>query len=298
MQPIALGGFRIRKFVEGAGNVAVPAAMFQGVSPEVLNGQMLALDPRARGSDAGTLLMSMHSFVLQAEGRTILIDTCNGNDKRRSGSLAAMNMLKTDYLDQLGALGLKPEDVDTVLCTHLHADHVGWNTRLENGNWVPTFSNARYLMSRLDVEYCEGMSPDHHRYDLTREAYMDSVLPVLRSGQAELVETDHLVEHGIGTRVWLEGAPGHTPGSMLVHAQDGDSRAIFSGDVFHHPIQVHNPAIHIGVDDDMGAALKERRRLADHCASSGAILLAAHFPTPTAGRVVQDGPGHRFQYLE
>jgi glyoxylase-like metal-dependent hydrolase (beta-lactamase superfamily II) len=298
MQPIALGGLKIRKFVEGAGNIPVPAAMFQGVSPEALQGQVRALDPRARGSDADTLLMSMHSFVLQTDGRVILIDTCNGNDKRRSGPLAAMNMLKTDYLDQLGKLGLKPEDIDTVLCTHLHADHVGWNTRLENGEWVATFPNARYLMSRLDVEYCESMSPDHHRYGLVHDAYVDSVLPVLRSGQAELVETGHLVEHGIGTRVWLEGAPGHTPGTMLIHAEDSDGRAIFSGDVFHHPIQIQDPAIHIGVDSDMEAAFNERRRLADRCASSGAILLAAHFPAPTAGRVQQDGKGLRFQYLD
>ena len=297
MQPIALGELKIRKFVEGAGNIPVPTAMFQGVTPDVLQGLRHALDPQAQVAGTDNLLMSMHSFVLQVDGRTILIDTCNGNDKHRSGPLAGMNMLKTDYLDQLGSLGLKPGDIDTVLCTHLHADHVGWNTRLENGKWVPTFPNARYLMSRLDVEYCEGMSPDHPRYGLTHEAYQDSVVPVLRSGQAELVETGHLVEHGIGTRVWLEGAPGHTPGTMLVHAQDGKGRAIFSGDVFHHPIQIHDPAVHIGVDDDMEAALKERRRLADRCASSGAILLAAHFPAPTAGRVVADGKGHRFQYL-
>jgi glyoxylase-like metal-dependent hydrolase (beta-lactamase superfamily II) len=198
-------------------------------------------------------------------------------------------MLSNDYLGNLASLGLTPEDIDVVLCTHLHTDHVGWNTRLSNGSWVPTFPNARYLMSELDVEYYGGLAADHPQYMFTREAYDDSVVPVLDSGQAELVATDHVVTGEVGNGVWMEGAPGHTPGSMLIHAQSGgaaDKHAIFSGDVFHHPVQIQDPAV------------KMRREFIATYADEPAIVLAAHFPDPTAGRIIRHDRGATFAFLE
>jgi glyoxylase-like metal-dependent hydrolase (beta-lactamase superfamily II) len=301
MQPITLGNFTIRKFVESIGNVPIPAQAFAGLTPERLNELRLAMDPRCGDLPSGMLYISMHSYVLQTGNLNILIDTCNGNDKKRTGVMAPMSMLSHDYLGNLARLGLKPEDIDVVLCTHLHSDHVGWNTRMENGVWVPTFPNARYLMSEIDVAYYGGLPPDHPQYTLTRESYDDSVLPVLNSGQAELIRTGHIVEREIGNGVWFEGFPGHTPGNMVIHAQcDGHAQphAIFTGDVFHHPAQVQDPTLHINADHDIDGALATRRHFVETFADSGTILLAAHFPDPTAGRVVRHDGGAVFQFLE
>jgi glyoxylase-like metal-dependent hydrolase (beta-lactamase superfamily II) len=301
MRPIKLGDFTIRKFVESVGNMPVPAQAFAGLTEERLNALGRAMDPRCGDLSASLLYLSMHSFVLQTGNLNILIDTCNGNDKTRSGVMAGMAMLSHDYLGNLARLGLKPEDIDVVMCTHLHSDHVGWNTRLENGVWVPTFANARYLMSEIDVAYYGALPPDHPQYALTREAYDDSVLPVLNSGQAELIRTGHLVEREIGDGVWLEGFPGHTPGNMVIHAQCGGrdpKHAIFTGDVFHHPIQIQDPTLHINADDDIEAGLATRLHFVETFADSGTILLAAHFPDPTAGRIVRQDGGTVFRFVE
>jgi glyoxylase-like metal-dependent hydrolase (beta-lactamase superfamily II) len=299
MKPIALGDFTIRKFVESTGNMDLPSAIFGGLGGARLAQLREAMDPRCGDPASDLLYLSMHSFVLQAGGRTILIDTCNGNHKHRTGIMAGMNMMNTDYLGNLARLGLKPDDIDVVLCTHLHSDHVGWNTRLENGAWVPTFANARYLMSQADVEFYGGMQPDHPQYALTRESYDDSVLPVLNSGQAELVRTGHIVEHEVGNGVWLEGCPGHTPGTMVVHAQCGHGRhAVFTGDVFHHPVQIQDVSLNMGVDTEPELAYATRKRVVETYANTDTILLAAHFPEPTAGCVVTDGGQSVFKFLE
>jgi glyoxylase-like metal-dependent hydrolase (beta-lactamase superfamily II) len=278
----------------------VPAQAFVGLTPERSAELSRIMDPRGGKLADGLVYISMHTFVLQTGILNILIDTCNGNDKTRTGIMAGMNMLNHDYLGNLAKLGLKPEDIDVVTCTHLHSDHVGWNTRLENGIWVPTFPNARYLMSEADVAYYGNLPPDHSQYILTREAYDDSILPVLNSGQAELVRTGHVVEREIGNGVWMEGCPGHTPGSMVIHAQCGHAHphAIFTGDVFHHPAQIQDPTLHINVDNDPEAALKSRRHFVDSYADTGTILLAAHFPSPTSGTVVRRDGGTTFKFLE
>jgi glyoxylase-like metal-dependent hydrolase (beta-lactamase superfamily II) len=305
MQPIALGDFTIRKFVESTGNMEVSAQAFAGLTPERMAELSRAMDPRGGALAAGMVYFSMHTFVLQTGSLNILIDTCNGNDKTRSGIMAGMNMLNHDYVGNLAKLGLKPEDIDVVMCTHLHSDHVGWNTKLENGAWVPTFPKARYLMSELDVAYYGSLPRNHPQYTLTRECYEDSVLPVLNCGQAELVRTGHLVEREIGNGVWMEGFPGHTPGNMVIHAQcsghghgQAPGHAIFSGDVFHHPVQIQDPTLHINADDDLEAALGTRRHFIETFADTGTILLAAHFPEPTAGTIVRHDGGAVFKYLE
>jgi glyoxylase-like metal-dependent hydrolase (beta-lactamase superfamily II) len=302
MQPIALGDFKIRKFVESTGNVTVPMHMFADMTEARFDALARSMDPRCGDMPARMVHISMHTFVLQTGTLNILIDTCNGNDKTRTGIMAGMHMLKHDYLGNLAALGLRPEDIDVVLCTHLHSDHVGWNTRLENGVWVPTFPNARYLMSEADVTYYGNLPPDHPQYILTRECYDDSVLPVLNSGQAELVRTGHVVEREIGNGVWMEGCPGHTPGTMVIHAQSSHAvqgaHAIFTGDVFHHPAQIQDPTLHINVDNDFDEALKARRHFIETYADTGTILLAAHFPEPTAGTVVRRDDGTVFKFLE
>ncbi len=237
-------------------------------------------------------MMSMHSYIVQLDGINILVDACNGDHKQRS--IPDVNQLQTPFLANLVALGLTPEDIHLVLCTHLHFDHVGWNTRLDNGKWVPTFANARYLFSRRDFEHFgrQELVDDHFR------AFRDSVLPIYEAGRAELIEPDIAVHRQIGEGVWLEPAFGHSPGNFSVLAQAGAQRAIFWGDVIHHPVQIVRPQMAMSFDGDPAAARETRLRILTEAAENEHICFPAHFRDPSAGRVVRDGSGYRYRFLE
>ena len=296
MRPRQLGPMRIEKIVEMDG-MPIPAELiFPQATPEIMARGRKALDSRFIALDADALVWSFHSYVIRSPGRNILIDTCHGNDKQRPHPVEYAHMLKTDYLGNLGRIGLRPDDIDLVLCTHLHIDHVGWNTRLHNGRWVPTFPRAKYLMTRLDFERFQHAGPTDPDGALGYYSFQDSVLPVVAAGQALLVETDHVIERELADGVWLEGAPGHTPGSVLVHARNGHGHAVFSGDVIHHPIQAVAPSLHVAGEDDPALGRETRRRLLESCADTDTLLLAAHFPAPTATRVVSHADGFRFAF--
>ena len=288
----------MRKFAESAADIPIPIATFVGLTPERFASLQADLDPRCFVPETLMLPFSMHTFVIETGSKVILVDTCNGNDKHRTGVMSGSHLLNNNYLEKLAALGLRPEDVDLVLCTHLHSDHVGWNTRLDNGRWVPTFPKARYLMSRAEVDSYAALAPEHPQAQLVLEAFNDSVLPVIAAGQADLIEHGHIVEREIEDRVWIEGAPGHTPGSVMLHTKCGGAHGLFTGDVFHHPIQIQDPSLHLGVDDDLEKALAVRKRLVDKYADSPTRLFAAHFPDPTAGCIVTGKQGLRFRFLE
>jgi glyoxylase-like metal-dependent hydrolase (beta-lactamase superfamily II) len=237
--------------------------------------------------------ISVHSYVLKVDGRNMLVDTCCGNDKVRS--LASVSHLKAPYLENLARAGLRPEDIHLVMCTHLHFDHVGWNTRLRDGSWVPTFPNARYLFGRRDLEF---FSTQHHEAT-HREAFEDSVAPILDAGQADIVDMDTRVHREIGDGVWLEDASGHSPGNLCVLAECGAERAIFSGDCFHHPIQIVRPDAAFFADENPVKASATRQRLLNRYADSGAIFFPAHFTGTSAGRVARHAHGDlRYRFLE
>jgi glyoxylase-like metal-dependent hydrolase (beta-lactamase superfamily II) len=237
--------------------------------------------------------ISVHSFVVRVDGRNILIDTCCGNDKKRS--LPPVNMQHWPYLENLARAGLRPEDIHLVMCTHLHFDHVGWNTRLQDGSWVPTFANARYLFGRRDFEF---FSEQRHEA-LHREAFDDSVAPILDAGLAELVDTDSRIHREIGDGIWLQDVSGHSPGNLCVIAECGGSRAVFSGDCFHHPVQLVRPDAAFFADENPALASITRRGLLDQHANTDAIFFPAHFTGATAGRVARDSADRlRFQFIE
>jgi glyoxylase-like metal-dependent hydrolase (beta-lactamase superfamily II) len=291
MQTRRFGSMEIQKVVELDG-LAFPASLiFPGATPEIVAHARQSLDARFIAQDEDALQWSFHSYVVRTPGRTILIDTCHGNDKNRPEPFAYAHMMNTDYLGNLARAGLSPEDVDLVMCTHLHIDHVGWNTRLSDGKWVPTFPNARYLMTRVDYERFERTSPDDPEGALGYYSFQDSVLPVVAAGQAELVETDHVIEQELGEGIWMEGAPGHTAGSVVIHAKNPYGHAVFAGDVIHHPIQVPAPSLYIAGEYDTAMAQRTRQRVLESCADMGALLLPAHFPSPSAARVVSTAAG-------
>lgn len=227
---------------------------------------------------AGTLRLNSHSFAISLGGRRILVDTGIGNGKQRANP--AWHDLDTDYLDRLTEAGFPPDTVDLVILTHLHADHVGWNTRAEGGSWVPTFPNARYLTTRTEWDHWASADMEEPR----RQMFRDSVHPVRDAGLLDLVDTSAgPAEVAPGVR--LLPAPGHTPGQVAVELRGDDRTALITGDAVHHPVQIARPGIGSCVDIDPALAERTRRTLLASVADTEALLLGSHFAAPTGGRV-------------
>jgi glyoxylase-like metal-dependent hydrolase (beta-lactamase superfamily II) len=234
--------------------------------------------------DKGRFLQSIHSFVVQARGLTMLVDTCVGNDKDRGGR-RPFHMMRTGYLAELTAAGFPPESIDLVVCTHLHVDHVGWNTRLDNGRWVPTFPRARHLFARKEWEHWTAETDAD-----TSRIMDDSVRPVVDAGLAELVDMDHR----IASEIWLEPTPGHTPGHVSVRLSSDGEEAVITGDLMHHPIQMAEPEWATPFDTDQDQARKTRRAFCERYADGPVTVLGTHFHHPTAGQIVRHGAAWRF----
>ena len=294
VKDVVLGRLNVSHVYEGDAVIPLSQALPSVTAQDLARLKGWYWDPHLADSpgEAG-MRISVHSFVLRVDGRNILIDTCCGNEKQRS--LPPVNMQHWPYLENLARAGLRPEDIHVVMCTHLHFDHVGWNTRLKDGSWVPTFPNARYLFGRRDLEF---FSKQRHEA-LHREAFDDSVAPILDAGLADLVDTDSRVHREIGDGVWLEDASGHSPGNLCVMAECGGTRAIFSGDCFHHPIQVVRPDAAFFADENPAQASATRQRLFQQYANTDAVFFPAHFTGATAGRVERvDASLLRFRFLE
>jgi len=292
MKTQIIGDIRIDRLVENDGPFADADFLLPDISSELLNEHADWLYPRFVEPVTNKVIMSFHSLIIRTPRSTILVDCCVGNDKHRP-SRPGWHQLQTPWLDRLAEHGLVPEDIDIVLCTHLHADHVGWNTRLINGKWVPTFPNARYVFGREEYRYWDEARQTHSGdTPLNHGCFDDSVLPIIESGNSVLVDSDHELESGI----WLEPAPGHTPGNVVVHVRSGQQHAILCGDVMHTAIQLANPELSSRFCLDPDQSRITRKRLIERCADTGIVMLPAHFPTPTAGCI--SCHGNTFRYVD
>ena len=234
--------------------------------------------------DQMRMVLSMHSLIVQTPEQTLMVDTCIGNDKERT--YPKWNHMQTDFLTRFGDAGFKTHAIDTVLCTHMHVDHVGWNTMLVNGSWQPTFPNARYLYAREEWAH---WSVEPQEYGPVIE---DSVQPIFDAGLADLVASDHQVGEGIR----LIPTPGHTPGHVSIHLQSKGEQAIITGDMIHHPCQIRHPDWSSTADVDQARSAATRASfLADH-ADQPVLIIGTHFAAPTAGRIVRDAGAYRLDY--
>jgi glyoxylase-like metal-dependent hydrolase (beta-lactamase superfamily II) len=229
--------------------------------------------------DAGRLRMSIHALVVETATRRILVDTCLGNDKQ-DRRIPAWNDRHGPFLADLTAAGFPPETIDTVLCTHLHVDHVGWD-----GRWVPTFPHARYLMGRVEFTYWR----DHAQREDHRAIFTDSVAPVFDAGLVDLVETDHVLTDEID----LVPTTGHTPGHVSVRIRSGGQQALITGDFMHHPCQIARPDWGTTADSDPDASRATRKRMLAALTDTPTLVIGTHFSAPTAGHVVRDGDAWR-----
>jgi glyoxylase-like metal-dependent hydrolase (beta-lactamase superfamily II) len=248
------------------------------------------LAPTYYDPDADRIVASIHSWVLKTRHHTILIDTCAGNHKERP-QMPRFHMLDRPYMENFAKAGLRVEDIDYVLCTHLHVDHVGWNTRLENGRWVPTFPNARYVFSRTDRDYFDPARGKGGSIDANARVFNDSVLPILEAKQEMLVDGNM----ALGDDLTIEPAPGHSPGHVLITLTSKGTEALFTGDIMHNPIQIYHPHWSSAFCSDPEEARRTRRRVLEHAAARSSLIYPQHFAGPHVGRVAETADG--FAYL-
>lgn len=245
--------------------------------------------PWAYLPETGNLVLTMQAFLVRTRRHVILVDTCVGDDKTRP-LRPFWNMTKLNtFLPRLKEAGVTPDMVDYVMCTHMHPDHVGWNTRLQNGRWVPTFPNAKYLFTDIEWEATQA----YHR-DNPLDHFVDSVLPIMEAGQAQLVQTDF----ALNDEVRLMPSPGHTMGHVCVQLSSRGQHALITGDFIHSPVQCLEPEWIMRADADSAVAGKTRRRLLEHCCETGMVVCATHFPEPSFGKIVERDSKLHFAYLE
>lgn len=280
------------KFVSGrVGDIAIARveetvtympvrSWFPKLDPAALAPYLSWLAPHYYEPATGLFPMPMQSWIMQSGSTTILVDTGYGNDKDRDG-FADANRLRTPYLSRLAAVGVTPEMVDLVICTHLHLDHSGWNTRLEGGRWVPTFPNARYIWTRADQAEAYDLATGTNAFPFTRNVYADSVLPIIEAGLAHPIDGPFRLDKNLV----LRPSPGHSRGNMRIEIASNGHKAVMCGDILHSPLQIPLWQTASAGDGDPAMAAAARRELLEYCVREKALLIAGHFAAPHAARI-------------
>jgi glyoxylase-like metal-dependent hydrolase (beta-lactamase superfamily II) len=240
----------------------------------------------------GHLSLSIHSLIVETPTDRLVVDTCIGDGRDRM-PMEGMHMLSTNYMRDMQAEGYEPEDMDFVLCTHLHVDHVGWNTRLVDGKWVPTFTNAKYIMDKKDLDFWGSIDADTDIdfMQVQRQVFEDSLMPVINAGLAQPVDAPSIICEGVR----LISTPGHTPGHVSVVLESEGQTGLITGDFIHHPIQFHDPALVSPFDVDNEMAIETRRRIFGEYADTPTLIIGTHFAGPTAGTLVTENGTYRLK---
>lgn len=283
----ALGQNVIRRIVESICTEFDALSFFPQTTRDDWARHRTWMEPWALDPASGKLVLTIQAFLVRTRHHTILVDTCVGDHKPRpQRPFWHMQKLNT-FLPGLAAAGVAPEDVDYVMCTHLHWDHVGWNTQLRDGRWVPTFPNAKYIFAELEWKSFEAL----HRRE-PQPHFVDSILPVMEAGQVQLVSGDFALDD----EVWLEPTPGHTPGHVCVRLASQGAQAVITGDCIHSPVQCVEPGWIMRADQDPVLASATRRRFLERYCDSGVTVCATHFPEPSVGRIIQRKDAFWFDY--
>jgi glyoxylase-like metal-dependent hydrolase (beta-lactamase superfamily II) len=288
MHQIALGDVTITSIIEREGPWRMPADMFPAWTAEAGARALEGVEPETWDAATGRLVNTYQTFVVRTPHHTILIDTCTGEDK---GYPPPMDFPKQPWLDGFAALGLRFDDIDYVFCTHLHIDHCGWNTRLVNGRWVPTFPRAKYVFHKREYAATEQAAAD--RSNPRSDVFRMNCEPIVAAGQALLVDDDFALDD----TVTLQPTPGHTACHCCVNIASRGLRASVAGDLMHHALQCREPDWQTVFDWDGAQAVASRRRYLAEVADTATLVLPIHFPTPTVGRVEADGDVFRWRYV-
>jgi glyoxylase-like metal-dependent hydrolase (beta-lactamase superfamily II) len=276
------GDLTIHRIVEQEGAFYPALELFSSLTPDLLAQNRDWLRKAGALDENDTLMLCFQSYVVRTPHHTILIDSCIGNDKPRP-QRPKWNMKSDDaYMRGLKAAGLSVEDIDFVMCTHLHVDHVGWNTRLEGGRWVPTFPKARYVFGKAEYDY---WAEQNAKAEVP--PFADSVLPVVEAKRAELVGNDF----AIGDHLRILPTPGHTPGHVAFAFGKAKDDAVFVGDILHSPLQLQHPELSPKFDVDPAQAAVTRRKFFEHYCDTDTLCCTAHLPSPSAGKIRRKGSG-------
>ncbi len=268
-----LGDIEIDRILELEAPLATPLEFFDEAVPEAVAPHRHWLEPKALDPETGKMILPVQSYLVRTHHHTILIDTCVGCRKSYDGVPEWKDLRDETWLRNLEAAEVGPGDIDYVFCTHLHVDHCGWNTRLVDGRWAPTFPNAKYILAADEYAACEA--------DGTA-IFHENVLPIMEAGQAVLVDTDYALDD----EVWLVPTPGHTPGHVAVNISSQGLNAVMCGDLMHNPIQLAHPEWSPNFDHDgVQSAATRKSFLEAHC-ETDILVLTAHFPSPSVGHVV------------
>lgn len=278
------GDMTVHRIVEFDAPFLPALEMLPALTPQLLDENRSWLQPHSLGPN-DVFNLCYQSYVVRTPHHTILVDSCMGNDKQRPRPEWHMRS-DDNYMRALGAAGLSVEDIDFVMCTHLHSDHVGWNTRLVNGEWVPTFPKARYVFSQREL--AATVAADSQ---VTNAAYQDSVLPIVRAGRAEIVADDYQ----LGDHVRILPTPGHTDGHVSFGFGKKQDQVVMTGDLIHVPLQTRYPELSFARDKDPQLAATTRRAFLERYCDTPTLCCTAHFPSPSAGRVKRWGDGYRIE---
>jgi glyoxylase-like metal-dependent hydrolase (beta-lactamase superfamily II) len=285
--PIRVGDIVIHRIVEQEGGFFPAKAFFPTLSDELLEENRGWLEPRFLDPATGKVVLCIQSYLIETPHHRILIDSCVGNHKPRPAR-PFWHMMNTDRFERgLAATGCSVDDVDFVMCTHLHTDHVGWNTRLDNGRWVPTFPNARYVFADRELAHWTA------RHEENPEAFpwvTDSVLPIVAANRVDVVKSDH----ALNDLVQLIPTPGHTIDHYSVHIGRPGRDAVVTGDMVHSPLQARYPELGMMADLDSPQAGRTRRSLFGRFCDTSTLMCTAHFPSPSIGRIASWGDGFKF----
>jgi glyoxylase-like metal-dependent hydrolase (beta-lactamase superfamily II) len=277
-----IGDVTVSRVVESELPVPPKYAFIKQATPDALR-EMPWLYPHFVTPE-GAMILSIHALLVEAPGLKLVVDTCIGNDKPRG--LLRGHILQNPFLKQIADAGFPREAVDMVVCTHLHVDHVGWNTMLVDGKWLPTFPNAKYLIGKKEYEHWQK-EPEGE----SAAIMADSVAPIFDAGLAQTVEMDHR----ISPELRLVPTPGHTPGHVSVMIESRGETAIITGDAIHHPCQFARPDWLSGYDADQAAANARRHIVFKEWADKPLLVIGTHFAAPTAGHLKRDGTAYRFE---
>lgn len=254
-----------------------------GATPEAVQA-IDWLQPHYADKD-GKLKAAVQALLVEVGGKKIVVDACCGDGRERPG-LPEWDNMQTGFMERFRKVWA-PEEVDIVLSTHMHFDHVGWNTTDVDGKWVPTFPNAQYIFSEREFNYWKG-EPEKEMGD-DRTGFAESVLPVHQAGLAKLVADDYRISDGIS----FIPTPGHTPGHVSILLESDGEQAVISGDALHHPCQIAHPEWGTPYDTDTEQANASRQKLFDRFAGTDTTFIGSHFAQPVAGKLVRDGKGFR-----
>jgi len=285
----AIGDFRIDRILEQNLPFVDPFEFLPTLTPDILEENRSWLEPISLDPATGKFIFPMQSWIVRTGSKTILIDSCVGNHKDRPTRPNWHQKTDTAYMDALAKAGLGVEDIDYVMCTHLHPDHVGWNTQLVDGRWVPTFPNARYVFSKKELEFWTARNADTPVPHL-----VDSVLPVVEAGRVLEVSSDHEFDHGIQ----LMPTPGHTPDHYAVHLRSAGQDALMIGDMMHSPLQCRHPHLVALPDTDREQARETRTRVMDTYCETDTLICTAHFRLPSIGHFVRWGETFDFRFRD